>query len=275
MDGDSDFTKRLESFRGVDPYEGCRWLLSRMSELSRSHDATCRELVGVRKRLDDHIAGAYPGIGPQPGKPAADAGGETWTREVSLAELRKDKAAWQAWADQRERETTWRRLVGEPDNLGVDEFCFREGYRMGAAHLATEQTMHTAWRKRAEEAEMQLESRPPSPPAAADAGQESLAGELAEVLLACVNAVRRHGYIELQIRADRALARYDAPRTDPGAAVLGHDDLCRLSRMFNMHAGRVGDGAGWERRCNEWLKSHIEAAYHRESPAGQPIPEAK
>lgn len=67
--------------------------------------------------------------------------------------------AWQQWADRRERETVWRRNPkGPPENLALDEFCFREGFKIGAATLGTEQTMHAAWRKRAEEAERERDA---------------------------------------------------------------------------------------------------------------------
>lgn len=50
------------------------------------------------------------------------------------AESRLD-ALWREFADQRERDTVWRRdRSGTPGNMAPDEFFFRQGFRKGVEH---------------------------------------------------------------------------------------------------------------------------------------------
>lgn len=43
--------------------------------------------------------------------------------------------AWHEWAEQRERETVWRRdRNGTPGNRAIDELCFSEGFKKGVEY---------------------------------------------------------------------------------------------------------------------------------------------
>ncbi len=53
--------------------------------------------------------------------------------------LRDAFQAWREWAENREKETTWRRdLSGTPGNIAEDQFMFMEGFKKGRQYALSQ-----------------------------------------------------------------------------------------------------------------------------------------